>query len=129
MTCAQATENVRAKSVVFVFLWGGPSHLDTFDPKPDAPLEYRGPLATIATRTPGVRFSELVPRTAARSHRFTLIRSHKQVAAGHPDGGTVALTGYEERPLPVKPNFGSISRRTSAVNISVVTVPDFASSS
>lgn len=104
----QITERVRAKSVVFVFLWGGPSHLDTMDPKPDAPLEYRGPLSTISTRTPGVRFSELVPRIAQRSHLFTLIRSHMQVAPGHPDGATVALTGYEERPLPVKPNFGSI---------------------
>jgi hypothetical protein len=98
----------RAKSVVFVFMWGGPSHLDTFDPKPHAPIEYRGPLATIATRTPGVRYSELLPQLAQRSDRFTLIRSHKQSAPGHPDGGTVALTGYEERPLPVKPNFGSI---------------------
>ncbi len=94
--------------MVFVFLWGGPSHLDTFDPKPDAPAEYRGPLGTIATQTPGVRYSELVPLLAQRSHLFTLIRSNQQTAPGHPDGGTVALTGFEERPLPVKPNFGSI---------------------
>ena len=99
---------IRAKSVVFVFMWGGPSHLDTFDPKPDAPMEYRGPLATIGTRTPGVAFSELVPMLAQRSNLFTLIRSHQETAPGHPDAGTVALTGYEERPLPVKPNFGSI---------------------
>jgi len=105
---AQAAKPIRAKSVVFVFLWGGPSHLDTFDPKPDAPAEYRGPLGTIGTRTPGVRYSELIPLLAQRSHLFTLIRSNQQTAAGHPDGGTVALTGFEERPLPVKPNFGSI---------------------
>ena len=107
-TLAQTAERVRAKSVVFVFLWGGPSHLDTFDPKPEAPIEYRGPLGTIATQTPGLRFSELIPRLAQRSNLYTLIRSHTQVAPGHPDGATVALTGYEEKPLPVKPNFGSI---------------------
>jgi hypothetical protein len=105
---ADVPKHARAKSVVFVFLWGGPSHLDTFDPKPDAPADCRGPLATIGTRTPGVRFTELLPLTAARSDRFTLIRSHVQSSSGHPDGGTVALTGYEERPFPIKPNFGSI---------------------
>ena len=101
-------KSARARSVIFVFLWGGPSHLDTFDPKPAAPVEYRGPLATISTRLPGVHFSELLPRLAARNDRFTLIRSHTQTAPGHPDAGTVALTGFEERPLPVQPNFGSI---------------------
>src|SRR4051794_24017100 len=54
----------RAKSVLFVFLWGGPSHLDLCDPKPDAPAEYRGPFAVIPTRTPGVSFTELLPRMA-----------------------------------------------------------------
>ena len=45
-----------ARSVILLWLWGGPSQLDTFDPKPNAPLEYRGPFGTIPTRTPGVRF-------------------------------------------------------------------------
>jgi uncharacterized protein (DUF1501 family) len=98
----------RAKSVIFVFLWGAPSHLDTFDPKPDAPAEYRGPFGVIPTRTPGVHFTELVPQIAKRSDRFTLIRSHVTTAPGHPDAGTIALTGFEERPQPVRPNFGSI---------------------
>src|SRR5262245_8862343 len=52
----------RARSILLVWLWGGPSHLDLFDPKPRAPAEYRGPFATIATRTPGLRFTELVPQ-------------------------------------------------------------------
>ena len=97
----------RAKSVIFVFLWGAPSHLDTCDPKPDAPLEYRGPFAAIPTRTPGVHFSELVPRLAARSDRFTLVRSHVTTAPGHPDAGTVALTGFVEAPTPVQPSSSS----------------------
>jgi len=98
----------QTKSVIFVWLWGAPSHIDTFDPKPDAPSEYRGPFAPIATRTPGVHFSELLPRLASRSDQFSLIRSHVTTQPGHPDAGTVGLTGFEERPEPVHPNFGSI---------------------
>src|SRR5690348_7170009 len=52
------------KSVLLLWLWGGPPHLDTWDPKPDAPLEFRGPFAAIPTRTPGLRFGELFPQLA-----------------------------------------------------------------
>lgn len=104
----QAGATPQAKSVIFVFLWGAPSHLDTCDPKPDAPVEYRGPFGVIPTRTPGVHFTELLPQIAQRSDRYTLIRSHVTTAPGHPDAGTVALTGFEEIPAPVQPNYGSI---------------------
>lgn len=104
----RAAATSRVKSVIFVFLWGAPSHLDTCDPKPDAPAEYRGPFGVIPTRTPGVNFTELLPRIASRSDRFSLIRTHATTAPGHPDGGTVALTGFPELPAPVQPNFGSI---------------------
>lgn len=105
---ASESRGQRAKSVIFVFLWGAPSHLDTCDPKRDAPAEYRGPFGVIPTRTPGVHFTEMLPRIASRSDRFSLIRTHATTAPGHPDGGTVALTGFPELPLPVQPNFGSI---------------------
>jgi len=82
-----------AKGVLLVWLWGGPSQLDTFDPKPDAPLEYRGPFGTIATRTPGVRFSELFPKLAALQHRFSLIRTMKTQSNDHGVAGTIGLTG------------------------------------
>lgn len=108
---AAAAAAVRAKSVVFVWLWGAPSHLDTFDPKPEAPSEYRGPFAPIATRTPGLSFTELLPQLAERSHLFNVVRSHITFAPGHPDAGTYGLTGFAERPEPVKPNFGSIIAR------------------
>ncbi|MBC7822012.1 MAG: DUF1501 domain-containing protein, partial [Planctomycetaceae bacterium] len=84
----------KAKSVIFVFLWGAPSHLDTCDPKPDAPMEFRGPFHSIATRTPGLNFTELLPRMASRSDRFSIIRTHATSEPGHPDGGTMALTGF-----------------------------------
>ena len=73
----------QAKSVILLWLWGAPSHMETFDPKPDSPLEYRGPFAPIATRTPGVHFSELLPKLAARSDQFSLIRSMVSSNSGH----------------------------------------------
>src|SRR5690242_17088190 len=62
-------------AVIVVWLRGGGSHLDTYDPKPDAPAEYRGPFKPLATRTPGLRVTELLPRHAALAHRFTILRS------------------------------------------------------
>lgn len=103
-----AALKARAKSVVFVWLWGAPSHLDTFDPKPQAPSEYRGPFAPIETRTPGMLYSELLPQLAERSHLYSVIRSHVTYAPGHPDAGTYGLTGFAEKPEPVHPNFGAI---------------------
>jgi uncharacterized protein (DUF1501 family) len=111
-TATAAPAKARAKSVIFVFLWGAPSHLDTCDPKPDAPADYRGPYGVIPTRTPGVHFTELLPRLAQQSQRFTLIRSHVASNAGHPQGGTVALTGFDEVPGPIQPNFGAIIARS-----------------
>ncbi len=103
-----ADERKRVKSVMLVWLWGAPSHLDTFDPKPNAPVEFRGPLSSIATRTPGVRFSELLPRIAARSDKFALIRTNKNSQSGHLEAGTVALTGNADAAVGVTPNFGSV---------------------
>ena len=67
----------------------------------------RGPFAPIATRTPGLRFSELLPRLAQRSNLFSVVRSHVTFAPGHPDAGTFGLTGFAEMG-PMQPNFGSI---------------------
>ena len=105
---AQAREQAQAKSVILLWLWGGPSHLDMVDPKPDAAMEYRGPFATIPTKTPGMRYTELLPRMAQRSDQYSVIRSMQSTNGGHPGAGTVGLTGYEESPGPVQPNFGSI---------------------
>ena len=82
-----------ARAVIVLWLWGGPSHLDTFDPKPDAPLEYRGPFEPIATRVPGVRVCELLPGLARRSDRFALVRSLHHESNDHGIAGTIGLTG------------------------------------
>src|SRR5689334_20426424 len=64
-----------AKSCIFINLIGGPGQLDTFDPKPDAPAEVRGPFRPIQTRVPGVYLSELFPKLAGVTDKFSLIRS------------------------------------------------------
>lgn len=65
----------RARSCILVFAWGGPSQLDTLDPKPEAPAEVRGEFDTIATRVPGLRFSEHFPRLANLADRYAVVRS------------------------------------------------------
>src|SRR5215213_5529156 len=105
---ARAASAARARSVIFVWLWGAPSHIDTFDPKPDAPPEVRGPFSTIAPRTPGMRFTELLPRLADSSRLFSVVRSHVTSASGHPEAGTIGLSAFAERPGPVQPCFGAI---------------------
>ena len=105
---AAAKSRAKAKSVILLWLWGGPSHIDLVDPKPEASMDYRGPFGTIDTRTTGMKFTELLPRLAARSDQFSVIRSMVNSNNGHPGAGTVGLTGFEESPGPVQPNFGAI---------------------
>src|SRR5947208_5725465 len=72
---SNAAKKARAKSVILLYLGGGLSHHDSFDPKPDAPSEVKGKYGTIDTRLPGVRFSDKIPLLAGRNDRFALVRS------------------------------------------------------
>src|SRR5262245_15514290 len=76
---AEASPRVRTTrketSCILIYLAGGPSHLETFDPKPDAPLRVRGPWGAIPTTVPGTRLSELLPMLAGQADKFALIRS------------------------------------------------------
>src|ERR1700676_1333200 len=81
------------RSVILLWLWGGPSQLDTWDPKPNAPLEFRGPFAAIPTRIPGVRIGELFPQIASLAHRFSILRSLHTQSNDHGVAGTIGLTG------------------------------------
>jgi hypothetical protein len=77
-----------------VFLMGGPSQLDTFDPKPNAPVDIRGEFAPIATRTDGLQCSELLPRVAKQSDKFSVLRAFSHRNASHGDADHYMLTGY-----------------------------------
>src|SRR6188472_2311682 len=94
---AQATASTEApaKSIILLWLWGGPSHLDTFDLKPKAPLEYRGPYAPVATSVPGIQICELLPKLARRADRYAIIRSLHCASNDHGVAGTIGLTGSE----------------------------------
>src|SRR5262245_8500109 len=81
------------QSVILVFLAGGPSHLETYDPKPGAPAEYRGPFGAIRTNVAGIQLSELLPRHARVADKFALIRSCFHETPAHEGGKKRVLTG------------------------------------
>jgi hypothetical protein len=95
-----------------LLLVGGPSQLETFDPKPDAPVDIRGPFRSIATRIPGIRVSEHLPRLAARMDRVALVRSVFHDAAPiHETGYQLLQTGRLCRSGEESPHFGSVVSR------------------
>ncbi|HEY1859811.1 MAG TPA: DUF1501 domain-containing protein, partial [Gemmataceae bacterium] len=109
-----------AKSVMLIWLWGGPAQLDTWDPKPNAPLDYRGPFMPIATQTSGLRITELFPKIAQVSDTFTVLRSLHTQSNDHGVAGTIGLTGsaaggvgLDGKPLAgaARPTTGSVVAR------------------
>lgn len=99
-------------AVIIVWLRGGCSHLDTYDPKPEISSDYRGPFSLIDTKIPGVRFSELIPRQAQVSDRFTLLRSMAHTGGGHPAGSLQLLSGdpdAQDKLVPVLPDWMSVA--------------------
>lgn len=81
-------------SIIVVWLWGGPSHMETFDLKPDAPEEYRGTFRPISTNVPGIAISEKLPRLARIADKYALIRSVAHDSPGHVNSTHTVLTGY-----------------------------------
>src|ERR1700686_5383762 len=80
-------------SVILFWVWGGPSQLETYDCKPEAPSEYRGPLRPIKTTVPGLDICEVFPLQAKLGHRMALVRSLHHKMSSHNDGSIELLTG------------------------------------
>ena len=97
----------KAQSVIYIFMAGGMSHLDTFDPKPYAPIEYRGELGSVATNTGDV-FSGQLPKLAAVADKMSVIRSMSHGEAAHERGTHNMLTGYKPSPAITYPSMGSV---------------------
>ncbi len=97
-----------AKSCILIWLDGGPSHIDTFDPKPNAPVEVRGPFRPISTAIPGVQVSELFPRLASRLDRCTIVRSLTSPLGEHNLGAQYLLTGFRPTPAIEYPSWPSV---------------------
>lgn len=98
------------RAVILLLLVGGPSQLDTFDPKPEAPAQIRGPFRSIATRLPGVRLGEHLPRLATRLDRLTLVRSlYHNSSPIHETGSQLIQTGEIACMGREVPHFGSVA--------------------
>lgn len=97
-----------AKSVIHIWLPGGWAQQETFDPKPLAPLEYRGDMGTVDTCLPGVVFNEKLVQTAKVADRITVIRSMTHGEAAHERGTHNMFTGYRPSPALTYPSFGSV---------------------
>lgn len=125
----------RAKNIIFLFLSGGPPQHETFDPKPEAPLEMRGPFRPISTNVPGIHFGELLPRTAAMADKLAVIRSLSTDDHVHSSSGYWVITGYKYLGTNARkisptdwPYFGSIIKRYRPSDdlppLSTVWIPD-----
>jgi len=112
-TAARSSDNSDEKTaVILVWLRGGCSHLDTFDPKPDAPSDYRGPFNPIDTNVPGMHVTELLPKLSQCADKYALLRSVAHDAGGHPAGSLRVLGGDPDRAdktLPVYPDWMSVA--------------------
>jgi hypothetical protein len=94
---AQPSGRGRARSVILIFNCGAPSHLDLWDPKPEAPDSVRGPLQPIATSVPGIRVSELLPNLARRADKYAIVRTVHHSHGGHNSGMYWSIVGRPYR--------------------------------
>ena len=101
-------DSAKAKSVIFIFLPGGVPQQDSFDAKPDSPIEYRGSLQSIATRIPGCRFSDYFPKMAEAADKFTVVRSLAHDEPDHDRGKFYLYSGNRPSPAVQYPSVGSI---------------------
>ncbi|MBI5686280.1 MAG: DUF1501 domain-containing protein [Verrucomicrobia bacterium] len=90
-----ASARARCDSVILLWMQGGVSHLDTFDPKPDAPADIRGPFKAISTNVPGIQLCEHLPRMARMADKIAFIRSMRHAEGGHERGRSLMLDGWQ----------------------------------
>src|SRR5216684_3231141 len=107
-SAAAAESGARADAVILLWLAGGPSHLDTFDPKPEAPSEIRGEFGAIGTNVSGIQISEHLPNTAKVMDKIALVRSLTSTIAAHEQASQYLLTGYKPLSTLEYPSYGSV---------------------
>jgi len=125
---ASAGAPAKARSCILIWLDGGPSHHETFDPKPEAPVEVRGPLETSPTSVPGISFSECLPKTGRRMDRVAVIRSMTSPLGEHNFGTHYLLTGYKPTPVLEYPSFHAVGahfHEEPGVLPANIAVPDY----
>ncbi len=98
----------KAQSLIHIFLPGGMAHQESWDPKPLAPIEYRGPLGTVDTKIPGVKFSQNLAQTATIADKLTIVRGMTHGEAAHERGTHNMFTGYRPSPAIQFPSLGAV---------------------
>jgi hypothetical protein len=110
-TSAPKTKGGREPSVIILWMRGGPSHIDMWDPKPDAPVEYRGEFGVSSTVVKGIQLSDMLPMCGKVMDKWSIVRSLNHHDAGHSTGDQICFTGYDTGPNPdenIHPSCGSI---------------------
>lgn len=120
---ARANEPVRDTAVVLFWLSGGPGHMETWDPKPDAPDIYRGPLRAIRSSVPGVQLGELLPEQARLMQHLSIVRTVRHYSGDHTKSNHWMLTGFEGPAFNApdfrnqkRPSLGSVTSRLRGAN-------------
>lgn len=109
---AATTPAKSVNSVIILWMRGGPSHIDMWDPKPDAPLDYRGEFGVSDTNVPGIQLTDMLPMCGRVMDKWSIIRSLYHDNAGHSAGDQICFTGYPPGPAPdqnIMPSCGSIA--------------------
>ena len=99
--------NGKAKHVIYLYMSGGMTHIDTFDPKPEAPVEYRGPIKAISTNVDGIQLGQHLEKTAKHADKMCLVRSMNSTQGAHAQGNYNVHTSYTMRSSITHPTLGS----------------------
>lgn len=118
------------KTVIWLFLSGGPTQFETFDPKPDNPLPYRSTVGSLQTNVPGTQIGGLFPKLAKLADKYSIIRSFAHTAADHTAATHWLSTGHDHPPAangaaPISPSFGSILSKYHGANHPVTGMPTY----
>ena len=104
---AIAASKGKAKNVIYLYMAGGMTHIDTFDPKPDAPDSIRGPLKPISTNVAGIQLGQHMAETAKHADKMTIVRSMNSTQGAHAQGNYAVHTSYTQRASITHPSMGS----------------------
>src|SRR5712691_9819064 len=125
-----AGRQTRNTSVVWLWLGGGPTHVETFDPKMTAPMEFRSTVGAVQSNVPGVQLGGVFPRMARVADKMAFVRSFAHGNSGHGGGTHFVMTGTDHPAAdagagPIKPSFGAIASRVRGTNHPETGVPTF----
>ncbi len=127
---AQTGQRVKDTSVVWLWLSGGPTHVETFDPKMTAPVEFRSTTGEVKTSIPGMTLGGTFPQMAQLADQLAVVRSFAHTNSGHGGGTHFLMTGYDNRNidnggLPTRPSLGSIAAKVRGSNHPVTGMPTY----